>query len=202
MFCKGIISVYLSDDFINIVYAEKNLFKLNIKYGFCINIINQYNEEEIVKVIENIINEKRLKAKIIRYVIDNRNLITKHIVLPTMNKKYLLKNVIFEMEEYIGSNSKDYNIYLKYYRNYYNKILKIKAFAVSKTIIELCFRISEKLILKMDIIEGSNESIERANVFFNDKCLFSRFFRFKLIEICSEIDNSKYISNIGILLRR
>ncbi|QCX32713.1 hypothetical protein FDN13_02770 [Caloramator sp. E03] len=202
MFCKGIISVYLGDNFINIVYAEKNLFKLSIKYGYCINLLDQYNEEEIVNAIKNIINEKRLKPKIVRYVIDNRNLITKLIILPTMNKKYIIKNVLFEMEEYIGPTINDYNIYLKDYKNHYKKNLEVQTFAVSKTMIDLCFRISQKLSLKMDIIEGSNESKERAIMYLNNTCLYLRFFRFKLIEICNEIESGKYLSNIGILLRR
>lgn len=197
---KKIISVYIDDDYISILYCEKSILRLIIKYG-CTIKISEYNKFEIEDIIKSFILKNKLKPQLIRYVIDSKKIITQIAVLPYMSREYIYKNIMFDMEQSLGLNVERYNIYFK--TNVSNKkVVKIKVFAVSKSEIKYYKNLSEKLNLKLDIIEGSHESLERVNKFLYSNNSILKFLKFYYINICKEINIDKYLYNIGILLRR
>lgn len=205
MHLKGILSICFNSDSIDVLYAEKTIFFLNIIEAFKIKpLYDDISKTDILNIIKEFIATKKINPKEVRWVLRDEDLFKKYIVIPYMNRKYIEKNVCYEMEKELSSFFKNYNIYFKCISSFnenHCKKLNIKAFAVPKGIIDFCVDISKKLVLKIEIIEPKEESRERAlkNIKRNKNCIIFKNNIF-INKKCS-IDIQEFLNNIGVLFR-
>ncbi|MCX7885189.1 MAG: hypothetical protein N2448_09225 [Caloramator sp.] len=200
---KRMISVYIDDNYIYIIYAEKTFFKLKLIDDFKIQIsYKNYNEHNICNIIKEFIKTNKISPKVIRYVLKDTNLVLKYADIPSMSKKYIEKNIFWEMENELGEDFKNYNIYYKKVKSNLSKVFRIKVFAVPKDIIEFCISISKSLNLKIDVIEPLTESRERALKFLksNKISFISPYYMLSVEKSC--IDKDNFINNVGVFIRK
>ncbi|SKA81853.1 hypothetical protein SAMN05443428_104126 [Caloramator quimbayensis] len=205
MLSMDIISICFNFDSIDVMYAKKTIFFLNIVEAFKIKSLHyDITKIDISNIVKEYIAEKKINPIAIRWVLRDEDLFKKYIVIPYMNKKYIEKNVHYEIEKELCRYFKYYNIYFKIINSFYenhSKKLNIKAFAVPKSIVDFCVDVSKDLGVKTDIIEPKEESRERTlkNIKRNksDTIFKNNIF---VKESCN-IDILEFASNIGILLR-
>jgi type IV pilus assembly protein PilM len=196
VFEKDYLGVYIGTNKIKIMLGNRK----RIKHWDHINISRDELIEENVDVMDFIYNrikkfikQKRSRANEISFCISGSDIITKLIEVPIINKKSMQSAVEWEMSQFLpgeGSNHYiDYQIIDKI-ENEEKKVYKLLVAAVPKERTDRLLELSNRLKLKLKIVDISSNCVAR--VFRGEK-------NKKLPESIGVMDLGEKTSSIVIL---
>lgn len=167
MFEKELVAVELGHEFIKVLVGSKNKVKLCGRIETPEEAFDQdniINIQKLSRVISEFMKNNNVRTKRISFTVQGQDIVVRHIEVPLMDNRGILKTLQWETAQYLPKEGKDY--YMDYeildkINTKEKKVYKVMVVSIPKEKADKYVALANKLRMNLDAIDIAPNNVSR-----------------------------------------